>query len=51
MPLNNGEHGVLVEQGAPEGTGFFWSTPGRIFALSADELSAVQAAAIANSVR
>ena len=44
-------HNVLVEQGAPEGTGFFWSTPGRIFALSADDLSAVQAAAIANSIR
>jgi hypothetical protein len=29
---------------------WLWSTPGRIFAQSADELSAVQAAAIANSM-
>lgn len=51
VPLQSGEHGVLVEEGAPEGAAFFWSTPGRIFALSGDELSAVQAAAIANSMR
>src|SRR5690348_11649386 len=50
VPLRSGTHGVLLDQG-PDGAGFFWSTPDRIFLLSSETLTADEAATIANSMR
>jgi hypothetical protein len=51
VPLQSGQHGILLDQGEPEGACFFWSLPGRIFALSSETLRPDEAATIANSMR
>jgi hypothetical protein len=51
VPLRSGVGGVLVDEGESDGACFFWSTADRIFALSADTMTASEASAIADSMR